>query len=57
MYTGEASKLSYLLHFSLINRTGNGRVGRIVATAAAKHLTPITLEVSLFEYNIDDSDA
>lgn len=25
--------------------TGNGRVARIVATAAAKHLTPITLEL------------
>ncbi|TFK21242.1 aldehyde dehydrogenase [Coprinopsis marcescibilis] len=25
--------------------TGNGRVGRIIASAAAKHLTPITLEL------------
>lgn len=25
--------------------TGGGNVGRIVATAAAKHLTPVTLEV------------
>ncbi|GIT79574.1 aldehyde dehydrogenase [Leifsonia sp. LS1] len=25
--------------------TGNGRVGRIVATAAAQHLTPVTLEL------------
>jgi aldehyde dehydrogenase (NAD+) len=25
--------------------TGNGRVGRIIAAAAAKHLTPITLEL------------
>lgn len=25
--------------------TGSGRVGRIVATAAAKHLTPVTLEL------------
>ena len=25
--------------------TGNGTVGRIVATAAAKHLTPVTLEL------------
>jgi aldehyde dehydrogenase (NAD+) len=24
---------------------GSGRVGRIVATAAAKHLTPVTLEL------------
>lgn len=25
--------------------TGSARVGKIVATAAAKHLTPVTLEV------------
>ena len=25
--------------------TGNGIVGRIIATAAAKHLTPVTLEL------------
>lgn len=25
--------------------SGSGRVGRIVATAAAKHLTPVTLEL------------
>jgi aldehyde dehydrogenase (NAD+) len=25
--------------------TGNGRVGRIIATAAARHLTPLTLEL------------
>ena len=27
--------------------TGSGAVGRIVASAAAKHLTPVTLEVRL----------
>jgi len=31
--------------FDHILYTGNGKVGRIVATAAAKHLTPVTLEL------------
>ena len=31
--------------FDAIFYTGNGRVGRIVMTAAAKHLTPVTLEL------------
>ncbi len=31
--------------FDHILYTGNARVGRIVATAAAKHLTPVTLEL------------
>ena len=31
--------------FDHIFYTGNGRVGRIVMTAAAKHLTPVTLEL------------
>ncbi|HEY7281928.1 MAG TPA: aldehyde dehydrogenase family protein [Actinomycetota bacterium] len=31
--------------FDHILYTGNGRVGRIVATAAARHLTPVTLEL------------
>jgi aldehyde dehydrogenase (NAD+) len=31
--------------FDLIFYTGNGRVGRIVMTAAAKHLTPVVLEL------------
>ena len=31
--------------FDHIFYTGNGRVGRIVAAAAAKHLTPVTLEL------------
>lgn len=31
--------------FDHIFYTGNGAVGRIVATAAAKHLTPVTLEL------------
>ena len=32
-------------HFDHIFYTGNGVVGRIVMTAAAKHLTPVTLEL------------
>ncbi|MBU1236816.1 MAG: aldehyde dehydrogenase family protein [Gammaproteobacteria bacterium] len=31
--------------FDHIFYTGNGRVGRVVMTAAAKHLTPVTLEL------------
>lgn len=27
--------------------TGGARVGQVIATAAAKHLTPITLEVGV----------
>ncbi|OJT15103.1 Beta-apo-4'-carotenal oxygenase [Trametes pubescens] len=33
------------LRWDHILYTGNGRVGRIVAAAAAKHLTPVTLEL------------
>jgi aldehyde dehydrogenase (NAD+) len=33
------------LPFDHILYTGNGKVGRIVMTAAAKHLTPVTLEL------------
>ena len=32
--------------YTLTPLLGSGRVGKIVATAAAKHLTPVTLEVS-----------
>ncbi|KAG1052610.1 hypothetical protein G6F42_028937 [Rhizopus arrhizus] len=31
--------------FDHIFYTGNGQVGKIVMTAAAKHLTPVTLEL------------
>ena len=31
--------------FGHIFYTGNGMVGKIVMTAAAKHLTPVTLEL------------
>ncbi len=37
--------------------TGNGQVGRIVMTAAAKHLTPVTLELGGKSPCIIDSDA
>ena len=37
--------------------TGNGRVGRIVMTAAAKHLTPVTLELGGKSPVIVDRDA
>src|SRR5262249_9476740 len=37
--------------------TGNGRVGRVVMEAAAKHLTPVTLELGGKSPAIVDSDA
>ncbi|KAH8110168.1 Aldehyde/histidinol dehydrogenase [Phellopilus nigrolimitatus] len=40
----ETSKLLEL-KWAHISYTGGGRVGRVVAAAAAKHLTPITLEL------------
>lgn len=44
---GAADETTALLaeRFDHIFYTGNGRVGRIVARAAAEHLTPITLEL------------
>jgi len=44
---------SQQLHFELI---GNGRVARIVMTAAAKHLTPVVLELGGKSPVIVDSD-
>ena len=45
--TGAVPETTALLaeRFDHIFYTGNGRVGRIVARAAAEHLTPITLEL------------
>jgi aldehyde dehydrogenase (NAD+) len=43
--------------FDHILYTGNGRVGRIVAGAAAKHLTPVTLELGGKSPVIVHSDA
>lgn len=45
--TGGVAETTELLEqrFDHIFYTGNGRVGRIVMTAAAKHLTPVTLEL------------
>ena len=31
--------------FASVHYTGNGRIGRVIASAAAKHLTPVTLEL------------
>ena len=45
--TGGVDETTELLHeqFDHIFYTGNGTVGRIVMAAAAKHLTPVTLEL------------
>lgn len=45
--TGGVTETTALLEqrFDHIFYTGNGRVGRIIAEAAAKHLTPVTLEL------------
>jgi aldehyde dehydrogenase (NAD+) len=45
--TGDIEETTALLEerFDHIFYTGNGTVGRIVMTAAAKHLTPVTLEL------------
>lgn len=44
-------------HFDHIFYTGNGAVGRIVMTAAAKHLTPVTLELGGKSPVVLDQDA
>ena len=45
--TGGVDETTALLaeRFDHIFYTGNGRVGRVVMTAAAQHLTPVTLEL------------
>ena len=43
--------------FDHIFYTGNGRVGRVVMEAAAKHLTPVTLELGGKSPVIVDADA
>jgi aldehyde dehydrogenase (NAD+) len=43
--------------FDHIFYTGNGRVGRVVMEAAAKHLTPVTLELGGKSPTIVDRDA
>ena len=45
--TGGVDETTALLaeRFDHIFYTGNGRVGRVVMAAAAKHLTPVTLEL------------
>jgi len=45
--SGGPAETGYMLEhkFDKIIYTGGGKVGRIIATAAAKHLTPVTLEL------------
>ena len=43
--------------FDYVFYTGNGRVGRVVMEAAAKHLTPVTLELGGKSPVIVDADA
>lgn len=47
MVTGGAAEMKALLmqRFDHILYTGNSTVGKIVMAAAAKHLTPVTLEL------------
>lgn len=56
---GGVPETTALLHqrFDYIFYTGNGTVGRIVATAAARHLTPVTLELGGKSAAIVDKDA
>ena len=56
---GDADVTTTLLgeRFDHIFYTGNGRVGRIVMEAAAKHLTPVTLELGGKSPVIIDADA
>jgi aldehyde dehydrogenase (NAD+) len=56
---GGADETTTLLaeRFDHIFYTGNGRVGRVVMEAAAKHLTPVTLELGGKTPVIVDADA
>lgn len=56
---GGVSETQALLaeRFDHIFYTGNGRVGRVVMEAAAKHLTPVTLELGGKSPTIVDRDA
>ena len=56
---GGADETTALLaeRFDHIFYTGNGRVGRVVMEAAAKHLTPVTLELGGKSPVIVDADA
>lgn len=53
----ETSQALLAERFDHIMFTGNGTVGRIVAEAAAKHLTPVTLELGGKSPVIVDKDA
>lgn len=56
---GGAEETQALLHqrFDTIFYTGNGRVGRVVMEAAARHLTPVTLELGGKSPTVVDADA
>jgi len=40
-----SSVFLFLIFGRLVFYTGNGRIARIISAAAAKHLTPLTLEL------------
>lgn len=46
----------HLLKYVVVGILGNGRVGRIVMAAAAKHLTPVVLELGGKSPVVVDSD-
>lgn len=50
-YTGMLCTLKYLISNGR-GSSGSGRVGKIVAQAAAKFLTPVTLEVCVSSHSI-----
>ncbi|KAF8579074.1 aldehyde dehydrogenase [Ramaria rubella] len=52
-----ASRLRICARLSLVSNAGNGHVGRIIAAAAARHLTPVTLELGGKSPVIVDSNA
>jgi aldehyde dehydrogenase (NAD+) len=53
----EESEALLAERFDTIFYTGNGRVGRVVMEAAAKHLTPVTLELGGKSPALVDADA
>ena len=53
----EETQLLLAERFDTIFYTGNGRVGRIVMEAAARHLTPVTLELGGTSPAIVDADS
>ena len=47
--------MSWLTYVFLVVFTGSNTVGKIVSAAAAKHLTPVTLEVKHFRPSVSFS--